>query len=94
MLMPWLSDVEIAALCEPLEQAAAQIRWLTREGYHVSKKPNGKPLLMRTELERVSGAARMTAATGTAHNASRQPDAAALLHIIKGDKRGAQSQGQ
>jgi hypothetical protein len=94
MLTPWLSDVEVAALCEPLEQAAAQIRWLKREGYHVSKKPNGKPLLMRTELERVSGAARMTAATGTAQNASRQPDAAALLRVVNGGKRGTQAQGQ
>lgn len=88
-LRPWLSDAELAELCEPLEQAAAQIRWLRRQGYHVERRPNGRPLLMRSELERVAGAGRI----GAAQNATSQPNRAALLELI-GGKRGQKAQGR
>ena len=90
-MTPWLSDAEIAELCEPLEQAAAQIRHLKRAGYHVTKKPNGRPLLMRTELERVAGAGRLSLA---AQNGGGQPDRQALLQLIEGGKRGPKAQRQ
>ena len=87
---PWLSDEELAELCAPLEQAAAQLRFLRRQGYHVTSKPNGRPLLMRSELERVAGAGRRAAA---AQNGPGQPDRAALLQLV-GGKRGAKAQGR
>jgi len=40
-------------MCKPLEQPAAQLRFLKREGYVVSRRPNGRPFLMRAEVERV-----------------------------------------
>ena len=52
-MTPWLSDEEIADMCRPLEQPAAQLRFLKREGYVVSRRPNGRPFLMRAEVERV-----------------------------------------
>ena len=52
-MTPWLSDEEIADMCRPLEQPAAQSRFLKREGYVVSRRPNGRPFLMRAEVERV-----------------------------------------
>lgn len=57
--LPFLSDAELAALCDGLEQPAAQLRYLKRLGLHVERKPSGRPLLMRSELERVLGAGRM-----------------------------------
>lgn len=91
-MRPWLEDDEIAELCRPLEQSAAQIRYLKRLGLHVERKPNGTPLLMRSELERVQGAGRVD---GNVQNApGRQPDRAALLEVITGGRRGPQTQGR
>lgn len=58
MTLPYLSDEEIAGLCEPYTQPAAQIRYLRSLGLLIYAKPNGKPLLARSEFERVLGAAR------------------------------------
>jgi hypothetical protein len=92
MSAPWLSDAELAEMCAPLQQPAAQIRWLKRAGYHVERRPNGKPLLMRSELERVAGAARFGAPAQNAPGG--QPDRAALLQVIAGGKRGPKAQGR
>ncbi len=91
MSLPWLSDDELAALCEPLEQPAAQIRYLKRSGYHVTAKPNGRPLLMRSELERVAGAGRLGLVS---QNGAGQPDRAALMKLIEGGRHGAKAQGR
>jgi hypothetical protein len=89
---PWLSDEELGELCQPLEQAAAQIRYLRDTLHlHVERKPNGRPLLMRSELERVAGAGRVGA---PAQNGGERPDRAALLRVITGGKRGTQAQGR
>ena len=88
-----LSDAEITALCDGLVAPAAQLRYLQRLGLLVQRKPNGKPLLMRSELERVLGAGRFAQ---PAHNsaATAQPNRAALMQIIQGGKRGAQAKGR
>ena len=51
MTMPWLSDDEIADLCAGLKQAAAQIRFIRQLGLQVRTKPNGRPLVMRADVE-------------------------------------------
>lgn len=51
LMPPWLTDDEIANLCDGLVQAAAQARFLRRLGLTVRLKPNGKPLVMRAEIE-------------------------------------------
>ncbi len=45
-------------MCEPLVLPGAQCRYLEREGFLISRKPNGRPLLARSEYERVKGADR------------------------------------
>lgn len=56
---PYLTDDEIAAICMPLVNGAARYRYLTKLGMHAGRKPNGQPLVARSEFERVMGAARM-----------------------------------
>lgn len=94
--LPFLSDAELQALCEGLEQPAAQLRYLQRLGLHVARKPNGRPLLMRSELERVLGAGRMIPANDARQPqpAGREPDMGALLQVIQGGRRGKTTQGR
>lgn len=90
--LPFLAEPELAALCEGLEQPAAQMRYLRGLGLHVARKPNGRPLLMRSELERVLGAGRLPASNDTGNQAPAEPDMGALLRVIKGGRRGPQTQ--
>lgn len=48
-----LTDTEIAAICAPLTQGAAQVRYL-RDVLRlpVQRKPNGRPLVRRCDWER------------------------------------------
>ena len=50
-MTPWLSDAEISDLCAGLTQAAAQIRFLRQLGLFVRAKPNGRPLVMRSDFD-------------------------------------------
>lgn len=50
---PWLTKDEIDDLCQPLTQAAAQIRFLQSLGLTVKTKPNGAPLVIRSHFEQV-----------------------------------------
>jgi hypothetical protein len=76
---PFLTDEEIAAMCDPLVLPGAQCRYLAREGYLISRKPNGRPLLARSEYERVKGAARF----GKAQNdASTGPNVTAMNEFL------------
>ncbi|MBK7017563.1 MAG: DUF4224 domain-containing protein [Sulfuritalea sp.] len=50
---PWLTKDEIDDLCQPLTQAAAQIRFLRSLGLTVKTKPNGTPLVIRSHFEQV-----------------------------------------
>lgn len=52
-----LTEAEIAMICEPLKQPAAQIRYLRRLGLRVDRKPNGKPLVNRQHYNAVRGGA-------------------------------------
>jgi hypothetical protein len=56
---PYLTDAEIADLCAPLKMPAAQCRYLQRQGFHFIRRPDGRPVLARSEFERVVGAARL-----------------------------------
>lgn len=60
--LPFLTDAEIAGICDGVKMPSAQRRHLKRLGLHVEEKPNGRPLVARSEFERVLGAARLTAA--------------------------------
>lgn len=86
---PYLTDSEIATMCEPLTQPAAQHRHLAGLGLLVARKPNGRPLVLRSELDRVLGAGRFNSAQPAAHAA---PNVAALrAHIQQRGRHGAQA---
>ena len=56
MLTAALTDAEIAAICAPLRQGAAQCRYLRSLGVPVQRKPNGRPLVRRCDWEREQNA--------------------------------------
>jgi len=77
---PWYSDSEINDLCEGLTSNAAKVRHLESMGLTVSRKPNGRPLLMRAHAERIlSGMTNAQAATDSVATPSAQPNRAALV---------------
>ena len=50
---PFLTDAEVNAICDGLTQPAAMARYLARLGLTVHTKPNGRPLISRTQFETV-----------------------------------------
>lgn len=77
--LPFLSDSEIASLCDGLQLPGAQCRYLARLGLLVNRKPNGRPLVARSEFERVLGAGRF----GKAQNdASAGPNVTGLQDYL------------
>lgn len=89
--LPFLSDAEVAEICAPLKVPAYQVKFLQRLGLIVNRKPNGKPLVARGEVERVLVGRASEAAQNTG---AGQLDTAALFQLFKGGKRGAQAQGR
>lgn len=60
--LPFLEDDVIAEICKPLINPAAQFRFITEQlGLHAARKRDGRPLVARSEFERVLGAARLEA---------------------------------
>jgi hypothetical protein len=55
--LPYLSDAEVDDMCSPLKQNAAKVRYLTTVlRLAVNRKPDGRPLVWRADLERVRAA--------------------------------------
>jgi hypothetical protein len=52
MLAALLTQEEIDSICAPLRQGRAQFRFLQSLGIQVETKPNGKPLVRRSEWDR------------------------------------------
>ncbi|MCR5865215.1 DUF4224 domain-containing protein [Aquincola sp. J276] len=84
-----MTDDEIAELCAPLKAPSAQARCLSGLGLLVARKPNGRPLLMRSELERVLGAERFSTDGGRQAPREGEPDRARLIELFaaRGAKR-------
>jgi hypothetical protein len=86
--LPFLSDDEIASLCDGLQLAGAQCKYLARLGLLVNRKPNGRPLVARSEFERVLGAGRF----GKAQNdASAGPNVVGLNSYLAKRKPNGQN---
>jgi hypothetical protein len=49
---PDLTDAEVDAICDGLQQSAAKCRYLRSLGLRVERRPNGRPLVARSEWER------------------------------------------
>lgn len=88
--MLYLTEAEIADLCAPLTQPAAQVRHLRALGLTVTTKPNGRPVVIRSHAEAVlSGRARAGAADPAqppAAAAAAQPNRAALMSLLQGGR--------
>lgn len=69
MLPPYLTDAELAEICRPRTQGAAQIRYLRALGLKVERRADGTPLVWRHDVERRREA---PAASGTV-GASNEP---------------------
>lgn len=52
---PWLADDEVDALCDGLSQSAAKVKYLQGLKLTVRRKPNGRPLVLRSNVEEVLG---------------------------------------
>lgn len=82
--LPWYSDTEVDDLCEGLTNNAAKVRHLQGMGLTVTRKPNGRPLVMRNHAElTLSGMKAAQAAIETASATSRQPNRNALVLQFK-----------
>ena len=51
-----LTDAEVDDICRPLKQHAAQVRYLRSLGLRVERRPDGSPLVRRSEWERAQNA--------------------------------------
>ena len=89
---PFLTDDEIAGICEGVQQAAAQRRYLQQTlRLVVHAKPNGRPLVARSEFERVLGAGRH----GIAHaDPLSAPNVVGMMVHLAGRKHGQKTQGR
>lgn len=81
-MTPWYSDAEIDSLCEGLAQNAAKVRYLESLGLHVTRKYNGRPLVMRAHAEAVLAGAREISAGPPAAAAANGPDRGALITFL------------
>lgn len=91
--LPFLSQAEIDQICEPLTQPGAQRRYLAKTlKLQVHEKPNGRPLVARSEFERVLGAERFGTAPNTPQNSLNVIGMMALLEQRK--KNGTKTQGR
>lgn len=78
-MTPWLTPEEVKDLCHPLTQKAAQCAFLKSLGLTVKRKPDGSPLVMRSDLESTLGAVANPAAVSTARKGKWDPNRDALI---------------
>jgi len=77
-MTPWYTDQEIDDLCAGLVTNAAKTRHLRSLGLTVSQKPNGRPLVMRGQAERVLSGLQQIQSSAAADQPAR-PNRAALI---------------
>lgn len=79
----FLTDTEIAELCDPLTQPAAQVRYLRALKLEVALKPNGRPVVLRSNVEAVLSGQR-PAESAIEQQEKQAPDRAALMELLRG----------
>lgn len=55
-MTPDLTDAEVDQICAGLVQNAAKVRYLKALGLRVDRRPNGRPLVSRSEWDRRNNA--------------------------------------
>lgn len=84
--MLYLTDAEIADLCAPLTQPAAQVRHLRALGLTVTTKPNGRPVVIRSHAELVlSGRPQEPAAVSK--NDAPEANLDGFMKLIRGGRQ-------
>jgi hypothetical protein len=81
-MTPWLSPDDVNDLCEPLTQKAAQCAFLKTLGLTVKRKPDGSPLVMRSNLELVLGAIANPATANPEAQGKSGPNKTGLLLFL------------
>ena len=84
-MSPHFTDEEIDGICDGLTQNAARVRYLRKLGLHVETKPNGRPLVARSNWETVMGRAPAVVVSG--ETPPGVPDEKALLDFMAERKR-------
>lgn len=77
-MTPWLTDPETDDLCAPLTRNSAKVGYLRRLGLEVRIKPNGRPLVLRSNVEAVLGGHHQPGQRAGATSAP-QPNVAGLV---------------
>lgn len=94
--MIYLSDAEIAELCAPLTQPAAQVRHLRALGLTVTTKPNGRPVVIRSHAERVLSGLPPSGASSESEKQeatpAQQPNRKALILRFQGAREHGSAQ--
>jgi len=77
--LPYLTDDETKDIAKPLKQPAAIVRWFRANGFADCRiKPNGLPLITRTNFEAVGAGT----VGKTVSDSGQTPDVAAYLKTI------------
>lgn len=87
----FLTDAEIEALCVPLKQPAAQVRFLRASGLTVTVKPNGRPAVVRSHVEVVLSGGKPDAPSNQVEEmkvAAPRANVDGFLQMIKRGKNG------
>lgn len=88
--MLYLTDAEIADLCAPLTQPAAQVRHLRALGLTVTTKPNGRPVVIRSHAEAVLSGRPLPATSetlGKADTGMPRPNIEGFMKVIQGGNK-------
>ena len=85
--MLYLTDAEIADLCAPLTQPAAQVRHLRALGLTVTTKPNGRPVVIRSHAETVLSGRAQVSAEAAPKGAAPQANLDGFMQLIQGGRR-------
>ena len=83
-----LSEAEIAAITEPMQQPGAQARALRAMGFTVKLKPNGRPLVSGANFEAVMGGGPVRSDSNDEQAAVPDEGALMLMFNHKGEKMG------
>lgn len=76
---PYLTEAEIREIADPLCQPAAIVRWFKKSGFDVTVRPNGMPLITRSNFEAVKGS---IATRGDKPSEEESPDVAGYLKSL------------
>ncbi|WP_425458286.1 DUF4224 domain-containing protein [Collimonas rhizosphaerae] len=76
---PYLTEAEIREIVAPLRQPAAIVRWFRNSGFDVTVRPNGMPLITRSNFDAVTGGIATTTRTQPHGEA---PDVAGYLKSL------------